>query len=223
MKTQNQQKGNSRLLNQSNGKMFNIKGLLLMLTLFTSIGGAWGQTSTTPSQTVSIGNEPYLVTLTPGSTYNWTITPGTSGIQWRINGTGNSITVDWIIAGVYTLTVTERNTQNCDGQPVSVVVTVNPLPVPTITPSENPVCFGTSGVVYTTEAGMTNYVWVVTGGLVTGGGTSTANTVTVTWNGTGPYSVRVNYTNSYGYSATTPTTQVVTVTPLPATSPIYHN
>jgi hypothetical protein len=407
MKTQNQQKENSGLLNQSNGQMFNIKGLLLMLTLFTGFGEAWAQTSTSPAQTVWVGNEPYLVTLTPGSTYNWTITPGTAGTQWRINGTGNSVTVDWNIAGVYTLTVTERNAQNCDGQPVSVVVTVNPipnvvdpadqivcngttitainftgsvpgtvyswtnsnpsiglvsagsgniasfnavnigtspvvatitvtpsftnagqtytgtaqsftitvnpsanvdpvpdasysngtttpalvftspvtgttfswtnsnnaiglgasgtgslpsftatntgtspisaiitvtasangcvgpartftitvnpLPVPTITPSENPVCFGSSGVVYTTEAGMTNYVWVVTGGLVTGGGNSTANTVTVTWNGIGPYSVRVNYTNSFGNSAIVPTTQIVTVTPLPATSPIYHN
>ena len=64
-----------------------------------------------PTQTVSVGNEPYLVTPTPGSTYNWAITPGSSGTDWSINGTGNSISVDWNMPGVYTLSVVETNSQ----------------------------------------------------------------------------------------------------------------
>jgi hypothetical protein len=286
---------------------------LLLLLLYSS--GVRAQTDTSPVQTVSIGNEPYLVTATPGSTYSWTITPGISGTDWRINGTGNSISVDWNVEGVYTLSVVERNSGGCIGQPhevlvtvnerpgviatpssqnlcsgtstnislssnigtatfawtaaltvgtasgfsngtgpiisqtltnntssdaivtytvtptvngitgtpITVVVTVNPLPRPTITPAANPVCFGTAGVNYTTESGMNNYTWVVTGGLTTSGGTSSDNTVTVTWNGSGPYSVSVNYHNTNGCLSSGPAIQNVTVTPLPATSPIYHN
>jgi hypothetical protein len=256
-----------------------------------------------------------MVTATAGSTYTWSITPGTSGTEWKINGTGNNITVDWNITGVYTLSVVEKNASGCIGLPKSVVVTVNelprviatpsseaicsgsstnitlssnissatfawaaaltsgtatgfsngtgstivqtltntgtsaatvsytitatangnagtpitvvvtvyPLPVPTITPTANPVCFGTAGVVYTTEPGMTNYTWVATGGIVSAGGTSTDNTITVTWNGSGPYSIRVNYHDAHGCTANSPTIQNVTVNPLPATSPIYHN
>jgi hypothetical protein len=103
------------------------------------------------------------------------------------------------------------------------MVTIYPVPIPTITPTVNPVCFGTAGVVYTTEPGMINYSWVARGGLVSAGGTAVDNTVTVTWNGSEPYSVSVNYHNANGCTSTGPIIQNVTVTPLPVTSPIYHN
>ena len=355
MRTLKQLKSKPGLLNQSNGRMFNIadgeqfshnriqselpggknktgeiirseylfsvkpklllvRGTLLILLLACSVG-TWAQSDPSPAQTVCIGSEPYLVTATPGSTYVWTITPGISGTEWRINGTGNNITVNWNIAGIYSLSVVERNSAGCVGQPrevvvtvserpvviatpasqticsgattnialssnigtatftwtaaltngtasgfsdgtgatiaqtltnttnaaatiaytitptansstgtpITVVVTVYPRPLPTITPTANPVCFGTAGVVYTTEPGMTDYTWVAVGGLVTAGGTSTDNNVTLTWNGTGPYSVSVNYHNANGCASTSPTIQNVTVLPLPATSPIYHN
>jgi hypothetical protein len=295
-------------------KLLMLRGMFLILLLACSVG-TWAQSDPSPVQVVCIGSEPYLVTATPGSTYTWTITPGTSGTEWRINGTGNNISVNWNIAGVYTLSVVERNAAGCVGQPqqvvvtvserpvviatpasqvicsgattnialssnigtatfawtaamtsgtasgfsdgtgatiaqtltnttnaaatiaytitptansstgtpITVVVTVYPRPVPTITPTVNPVCFGTTGVVYTTEPGMTNYTWVAVGGVVTAGGTSTDNSVTLTWNGSGPYSVSVNYHNANGCASTSPTIQNVTVMPLPATSPIYHN
>ena len=322
MRTQKQLKGKPGLLSQSNGQMFNnavaerlLKRWMLLMLILAYAGGAWAQSDPSPSQTVFKGNEPYLVTATPGSTYTWTITPGTSGNEWKINGPGNNITVDWNIAGVYTLSVVERNSEGCLGQPKAVVVTVNerpdvtatpaseaicsgastnialssnirtatfawtaaltsgtasgfsdgagatiaqtltntttaaatviytitptvntitgtpitvvitvyPLPVPTITPTVNPVCFGTAGVIFTTEPGMTSYIWAVRGGLVTAGGTSTDNTVTITWNGSGPYSVSVNYVDAHGCTSTGPAVQNVNVTPLPSTSPIYHN
>jgi|GEM_PF-1209281 len=322
MLAQKQLKGKPGLLNQSNGQTFNnadaerlLKRWMLLILILAYAAGAWAQSDPSPSQTVFKGNEPYLVTATPGSTYTWTITPGTSGNEWRINGTGNNITVDWNIAGAYTLSVVEKNSGGCLGQPRAVVVTVNerpdvtatpaseaicsgastnialssnigtatfawtaaltsgtasgfsdgagatiaqtltntttaaatitytitptvntitgtpitvvvtvyPLPVPTITPTVNPVCFGTAGVIFTTEPGMTSYTWAVKGGLVTAGGTSTNNTVTVTWNGSGPYSVSVNWVNAHGCTSTGPAEQNVTVTPLPSTSPIYHN
>jgi hypothetical protein len=295
-----------------------MSGLMILAISLAFVSDVFAQGNQSPTQTVCPGNEPYLVTPTPGSTYTWVITPGTPGTEWGINGTGNSISVDWNIPGVYTLSVTERNAEGCYGQARSVVVTVNTSPtatitgttsvclnataplitftgangtapytftydinggssltltttsgnsvtvaaptgttgtfvynllsvrdasasscsqaqsgtatvtvnsllVPTITATVDPVCFGTSGAVYTTEPGMTNYLWVVTGGLVTTGGTNTDNTVTVTWNGSGPYSVSVNYSNPTGCPATSPTLQDVTVIPLPVTSPIFHN
>jgi uncharacterized protein YjdB len=131
----------------------------------------------------------------------------------------NAGVVTGVSAGTSVITYTDIN-----GCSANATVTVNALPTPTITFTVNPVCLGTIGVVYTTETGMTNYTWVVTGGLVIAGGTPTDNTVTVTWNiATGPYSVSVNYTNANGCSAAIPTVLPVTVTPLPATSPIYHN
>jgi len=48
---------------------------------------------------------------------------------------------------------------------------------------------------------MTNYVWSVSsGGTITAGGTSTSNTVTVTWSTHGAQTVSVNFTN---YSCST--------------------
>ncbi|MGC1389606.1 MAG: PKD-like domain-containing protein [Bacteroidales bacterium] len=291
-----------------------LRSTLIML-LLTSTFRVWAQSDPSPAQSVSPGNEPYMVTATTGSTYTWSITPGTSGTEWKINGTGNNITVDWNITGVYTLSVVERNASGCIGQPklvivtvtelprviatpsseaicsssatnialssnignatfawtaaltsgtatgfsngtgativqtltntgtsaatvsytitptangtagtpLTVVVTVYPVPVPKITPTANPVCFGTEGVVYTTEPGMTSYTWLTTGGIVSAGGTSTDNTIAVTWNGSAPYSLSINYRDAHGCTANSPTIQNVTVNPLPVTSPIYHN
>ncbi|NVO18467.1 MAG: endonuclease [Bacteroidetes bacterium] len=90
-----------------------------------------------------------------------------------------------------------------------------PLPTPTITGPAS-VCAGTSGNVYTTESGQTNYVWTVSsGGTVVSGGTSSNNTITVTWTTSGARTVSVNYTNSSGLTALSPTIYNVTVNSLP--------
>ena len=71
----------------------------------------------------------------------------------------------------------------------------NALPAPTLAGPIS-VCAGSTGNVYTTQAGMTNYIWAVSaGGTITAGGTSNS-TVTVTWNTAGAQTVSVNYTNS---------------------------
>jgi hypothetical protein len=92
-----------------------------------------------------------------------------------------------------------------------VTVTINPLPVPTIT-GPGSICVNSSGNVYTTEAGMTNYIWTVSaGGTITSGGTLASNTVTVTWTTAGINTVSVSYTNSNGCTAANPTVYNVTV------------
>ena len=114
--------------------------------------------------------------------------------------------------GSYTFTV--KVTDN--GTPVlsdeeQITVTVNALPVITITGPAT-ACAESTGNVYTTEASMAGYNWIVSlGGTITAGGTGSSNTVTVTWSTTGAQTVSVNYTNSNGCTAETAKVYNVTV------------
>jgi hypothetical protein len=148
--------------------------------------------------------------------YVWTVSAG--GTITGGAGT-SSITVNWGTAGAQSVTVVYTNASGCTSNPPVVYnVTVNPLPVPTITGS-NSVCHYSTGNVYTTQAGMTNYIWSVSaGGMVTAGGTSTSSTVTVTWIATGPQTISVIYTNANGCTANPATVYNVTVNPLPMPS-----
>ena len=70
----------------------------------------------------------YGVVDVPTSTFDWTITPGVAGTDWIVTPTGhNTITVQWLKVGTYTLTVTETNSNGCPSNPVLINITVNPL------------------------------------------------------------------------------------------------
>jgi len=145
--------------------------------------------------------------------YNWTVSAGgliTAG------STTNAITVTWSTTGAKTVTVNYNNVNNCTAStPASYAVTVNALPVPTITGPAT-TCANSANNVYTTTAGMTNYVWTIgTGGVITAGGTATDNTVTVTWTTAGAKTVTVNFTNANGCTAAAATSFAVTVNPTP--------
>ena len=90
----------------------------------------FAQTNTSPFQTVCAGSlaEPYLINPpTAGSTYQWSITGG--GII-NLGSTTDNITVDWgMIPGVYTITVIETDVSGCQGNPVTVEVTLISNPV----------------------------------------------------------------------------------------------
>ena len=92
-----------------------------------------------------------------------------------------------------------------------ITVTINPLPVPTVT-GPTLVCDNSSGNVYLTQAGMKNYTWSVSaGGIITSGGATTNNSVTVTWTSIGIQTVSVSYTNLNNCTAASPTVYPVTV------------
>ncbi|HOY32137.1 MAG TPA: T9SS type A sorting domain-containing protein, partial [Bacteroidales bacterium] len=92
-------------------------------------------------------------------------------------------------------------------------VMVNALPVPVITGADS-VCNGSTGVAYSTEAGMTGYSWIISAGgsITSGAGT---NSVQVSWNIAGPQTISVNYTDGNGCTAVTATTYGVMVNALP--------
>ena len=84
--------------------------------------------------------EPYGVVLNTGSTYVWTITPLAGGNGTITPGvTPNLITVTWTTLGTATLQVVETNALGCVGDPVTIIVTVNPIPTLVIT-NPPPVC-----------------------------------------------------------------------------------
>ncbi|MEI6900424.1 MAG: T9SS type A sorting domain-containing protein, partial [Bacteroidota bacterium] len=86
-------------------------------------------------------------------------------------------------------------------------------PVVTIS-GQNTACLGSTGNIYSTETGNTNYTWTISaGGTITSGcGTSS---IVVTWNTTGAQSVSVNYSTAYNYSAPVATQFQVQVIPAP--------
>jgi hypothetical protein len=159
----------------------------------------------------------------PGSTGNvYTTEAGMSGYTWTVSvggtlsggGGTNAITVTWNTAGAQTVSVNYTNAYSCPAlAPTVFNVTVNALPVPTIT-GPTSICMGSTGNVYTTQAGMTGYNWAVSAGgtITTGGGTYA---ITVTWNTAGAKTVSVSYTNANGCTAAAPTVFNVTVNVLP--------
>jgi len=96
----------------------------------------------------------------------------------------------------------------------AVDVTINPLPNPGLI-GPNSVCIGSTGNIYTTEAGKSNYDWAVVGGFFTDGGLGTHNTATVTWNVAGSQSISVNYDDANGCTAASPTAYSVIVNEIP--------
>ena len=116
--------------------------LLTMLIICFIFSNIYAQTNTSPTQTVCAGSiaEPYLINPpTSGSTYQWSLTGG--GIV-NLGVTTDNITIDWgFTPGLYTLSVTETDINGCEGLPVSVDVTVTPLPTATVANNET-ACIG---------------------------------------------------------------------------------
>ncbi|MCX6243595.1 MAG: T9SS type A sorting domain-containing protein [Bacteroidetes bacterium] len=167
-----------------------------------------------PTALCGIPNNGNIYTTDPGmSNYSWTVSAG--GSIFSGSGT-NSITVNWSTTGAKTVTVTYTDTHGCNPAiPTSLTTNVYDLPVPTITGPATAI-LGSTGNLYTTEAGKTNYLWSVSaGGTPTSGGGTTDNTVTVTWNSAGSQTVSVSYKDGNGCTAASPTIFNVSVSSVP--------
>jgi hypothetical protein len=153
--------------------------------------------------TTQAGNSNYLWTVSAGGT----ITAG--------GGTGNNtVTVTWNTVGAQSVSVNYTNVNGCTAASPNVYnVTVNALPVPTITGATS-MCVNSGYYNYTTESGMTNYVWTVSAGGIINFGSGT-NQIQVSWLAAGAQTVSVNYSNGVGCNGITPTVLNITVTAPP--------
>jgi hypothetical protein len=172
--------------------------------------GAAGSITGPSSVCANAANVGYTIASIPNvTTYSWTVPTGATIVSGQ--GTQN-ITVNFASTSG-NITVTGSNTCGT-GTPSSMAVTVNALPVPTISGNAS-ACQGSTNT-YTTQAGQSSYIWSVSSGgqILSGQGTSS---VSIKWNNTGSQTVSVNYTNSNGCTAINPTSFAVTVnvTPVP--------
>ena len=144
--------------------------------------------------------------------YVWTLPPGFT----LVSGAG-TVNISLDLSGSATsgsIWVKGLNKCGNPGDSAFLFVIVDPPPVPVISGPNN-TCAG-PGKVYSTDPGMTNYLWSVSpGGVITSGGTTTDNTVTVTWNVAGTQHVYVSYTDANGCAAIAPADYSVLVTPSP--------
>jgi uncharacterized protein (TIGR02145 family) len=184
-----------------------------------------------PSFPVTVNPSPLITANGPdqvcfNADYNYTTQPGMSNYSWNISSGGiitaggtptdNTVAVTWNSVGSQTVSVNYTNVNGCIGAaPAIINVNVNPLPVPTITGPAFP-CVISTGNVYSTAAGKTNYQWSISaGGVINSGGTTTDNTVTVTWNTAGTQHVYLSYTDTDGCNANAPADYIIITTPGP--------
>jgi len=170
-------------------------------------GAISGPTSVCQNQT---GVTYSITPVTNASNYNWTVPTGAT----ITGGAGsNIINVNFSPTAVSgNITVTPANA--CSNGPTgTIAVTVNPMPVPTISGPAT-ACNQSSNNVYTTQGGMTGYSWTVSAGGSITGGAGTAS-ITVTWSTTGTKTITVNFNNANGCTAVNPGTYTVTVNSLP--------
>jgi hypothetical protein len=175
-----------------------------------------------PTAAISYAGNPFCISIsTPqsvtlagtGAYLGGTYSASPAGLT--INSSTGAITPGTSTPGTYIVSYTIPTSGGCSAVPVTTTVTINPLLAPAITGPAS-VCAGSTGNMYTTQAGNSNYIWTVSaGGTITSGGGTGNNTVMVTWNTAGAQSVSVNYNNTYGCAAATPVVYNVTVNALP--------
>ncbi|MBI2793974.1 MAG: T9SS type A sorting domain-containing protein [Ignavibacteria bacterium] len=141
----------------------------------------------------------YSTPAVPGSTYQWSITPGVGYIMLT-GTTSNYITVRFTAAGPYTITLTEANGP-CEVT-TSVDINVTQLPTPLITRVSPPgnaqlACEGDIITYSTPEVAGNSYLWTVVGGG-TILGSNTSNEVTVQWVSQGTHALTVLETTPGG-------------------------
>jgi hypothetical protein len=162
--------------------------------------------------------------------YQWKFNDGSGLVSLTNNGTYSGTNTSHLTianatpaqTGDYRVTISFQ-TINQDGHPTDTCIRTSTL-TRHLTVSPSPTISGPSVVcqnsthVYSTESGMTNYVWNYTGGTLISGGGTTDNTIEIQWTNTGNQSVSVNYTDLDGCTALQPTQLGIIVNNLPSFS-----
>ena len=153
-----------------------LKWLALLFVIVFSTMGVGAQTSQTPTQAVCAGNEPYRIDVTADNLYSWSITTGISGTDWTISAPNAASTdILWAdpVTGPQTYTVIFRETISATLCYIerTLIVTVNPRPLPPTAANQTVCSDGTAGQTLTATATApvgSTVVWytAATGGTV---------------------------------------------------------
>ncbi len=136
---------------------------------------------------------------------------------WSTTPAQSAATATGLSTGTYYVTVTDEN--GCKAT-ASVSLTQPVQWWPALI-GATPVCQNSTGNIYRTVSGMTEYSWIVSAsGTITSGGTSSDSTVTITWLTAGLQTVSVNYKTPEGCVADEPKVKdvLVRVAPTPVLS-----
>ncbi|WZL89631.1 PKD-like domain-containing protein [Salinimicrobium sp. 3283s] len=183
--------------------------------------------TTANTATICSGASPNIaLTASTPSSFSWTVGTVTGGITGASAGLGSTInqiltnpsnaaagTVQYIVTPTAT-------TGNCEGNPYTITVTVNPKPSVTTTNSIE-VCSGTSPNISLSASTPSSFSWTVgtiTGGITgasAGSGTTINQTLTNTGSTPGTVEYVVTPTANSGSCTGTPYTITVTVNPKP--------
>jgi hypothetical protein len=177
-------------------------------TVYTVTGSNGSCNSTSKTVTVTVNASP-SVTITPTNTTicsggSTTLTAsGATTYTWLPSGSGTSNVVSPASTTVYTLT---GSNGGCASVPKTATITVNAIPVLTVTPTSTTICSGASTTL--TANGATTYTWLPSGS----GASNVVSPVSTT-----VYTVTGSNGSCTGaaktVTVTTGTTPVLTVTP----------
>jgi trimeric autotransporter adhesin len=156
--------------------------------------------------------------------FTWTVPVGTNNIFGQFGSSGNNISQTLFNedgSNSETITYTIIPTRaGCSGTPITVPITVHPIPVATATPGSQSVCNGqTTSINLTSPVSGTNFNWTVTGPPAAGGFTNAAGTQinqTLTNSSSSPVAVTYTVTPSTANCTGSPITVQITVNPTPA-------
>ena len=189
---------------------------------YRNANGCSATTATTRNVTVNALPIPVIAGTNQaceGSTITYSTLAGMSNYQWTVpvggtifsggSTTDNQVKITWNTTGSHNISLNYTNPNGCSAlTPTNYPVTVNALPTPTISGPAD-ACKGGAVTVYTTQPGMTAYVWSVSGGTITAGGSANSNTATVVWNTVGTQIIRVNYYNANSCAAAAPVLNIL--------------
>ncbi|WP_291129062.1 gliding motility-associated C-terminal domain-containing protein [Flavobacterium sp. UBA7682] len=128
-----------------------------------------------------------------------------TNVVWYADATGGSplATTTALVNGItYYAAIVDTNTGCESSIRLAIMATFNGSGQAVILGGDNEACVFEQ-VTYTTNAGMDNYIWSVTNGLIISGGQTTDNTITVSWLAIGSGNVSVSYSNSCSGNSST--------------------
>jgi len=175
--------------------------------------GEWREFTITVNPTTPAIFAAYDTVVCGGATKTYTVPAGFTNYNWLVlggtttaggNPTDNTITITWDGPSPHIVTVGFVGGSCLSATSARADIEVISGGAPTFATYKEIVCNDDEETYTVLPAGLA-YTWAVTGGTVTGGGTSTNNTITVLWDTPGTGTIDVEVTSSDGPCFSDPT------------------